>query len=198
MSALTACMPTWPSWSLSPPAPPEPPAPEPAPPGSLAVVANLGGGYAGDLDGNRPATNLLASHAGVEAAAGIGWRRGARTWLLRALVDYAPQESAMQSFHAGIIGPSLLAWAKVPKIDLPVELELGVGIGGFARSGERAHFGLDTFGAIGVPVRADRTLLAAIRVSDLHSTTDALSAMYPPFGNQQVFAFTLALSWRPN
>jgi hypothetical protein len=164
--------------------------PAPPPPTSLAVAVDLGGGYAGDFDPRFE----LASHAAVQASAGIGGRRGKSAVLLRARIDYADQEPT--GIRAGAIGPSFLTWDTIPLVDIPIEVELGAGVGAFERMGEAPHLGLDLFGSLGVPLRRERDLLLTFRATNIHSTTNLLSAMLPPFGDQQFATFALALAWR--
>ncbi len=166
-------------------------APQPASPAaSLAVAADVGGGYVGDFDPRFE----LASRAGLQVSAGIGWRRGARTILLRARLDYAGQE--LTGIQAAALGASFTTWYTIPVVHIPVEGEVGAGAGAFGRMGEAPHCGLDIFCSFGVPLRRERDLMLTLRTTNIHSTTNLLSAMLPPFGDQQMATFTLALGWR--
>jgi hypothetical protein len=199
VSTLAGCAPTRWLLGLPPPAPrstkPEPP----SPPTTLALAADVGGGWTGDMGRDGPMGPPLASHPGLELAAGIGGRRGNQAVLFRMLVDYAPGGSSSSTVRAGGIGASYLYWETIPFINLPIEGEVGAGLGAFSRVGEPVtYLGLDIFGGIGVPLRAKRDLLLEFRFSNIHSQSNTLSLFMLPFGNQQVLAFGLAISWRPN
>ena len=199
LSSLPGCATT--RWMLGlPPRESRPTQPEGPPhPASLAVVADVGGGYAGDI-GREPSMGPpLASHPGFEASAGVGWRRDSHAVLFRARLDYAPSVAASTAVRAGAVGASFLYWDRIPVVKIPIEVELGGGLGAFAREGDAGtYLGLDVFTGMGVPLRPKRDLLLAVRISNIHSQSNTLSVFLPPFGNQQVLAFSLAVSWRLN
>jgi hypothetical protein len=191
----SACAPT--RWLVG--LPPEKPQPrhEPTPPTSLAMVADVGAGAAGDL-GRESLMGGPAAYPGFEASAGIGGRRGTSAVLFRVRLDVSPGMASSPSVRTGAAGVSYLSWEQIPLVNIPMEFEAGAGVGAFDRTADPGiYLGLDVFGGIGVPVRSERDLLIAIRMSNIHSQSNALSLFYPPFGNQQVFTFALALSWRP-
>ena len=170
--------------------------PQPEPPTTLAVAVDVGAGYLGDIDGHHVDYGL-SSHAAAEALVGIGWRRGKHTYLLRALVDEAPAALGQGTVRAAAIGPSYVSWDRLPLVDIPLELEIGAGIGGFERPGEHVHHGLDVFWGAGVPLSHAHDVLLAVRLSNLHSYSNFLSLWLPPFGDQQTMMFSVSLSWRP-
>jgi hypothetical protein len=175
----------------------EPPRPPPAPPeppseATVVVVADVGGGIATDL--GAPAMVELSPHSSLDASAGIGRRRGTHAYLAQARIEYGAQGAPIR---LGAIDGMVLDWATLPLVHIPIECEAGVGLGIFDRGGEHvSYWGLDLIGSFGVPLRAERDLLLALRITNLHSASNALSVLGPPFGDQQVLAFSLGLSWR--
>jgi hypothetical protein len=193
---VSACAPA--RWLVGlPPEKPQPHHVEPTPPTSLTVVADVGAGAAGDL-GRVSLMGGAAAYPGFEASAGIGGRRGTSAVLFRVRLDVSPGMASSPSVRTGAAGVSFLSWEQIPLVNIPIEVEAGAGVGAFDRALDPGiYLGLDVFGGIGVPLRSEHDLLLAIRMSNIHSQSNALSLFYPPFGNQQVFAFALALSWRP-
>ena len=195
------CLPSWSIFPKTTPPPATQPAAQPAQPPQYAEpvltgALDMGGGYAGDLDGTRQGY-ALSSHLGTELGAACGFRLGRNAVMLRGLLDMAGENPDKKGgVLGGGVGPSLLTWRTLPVVDLPVEIEVGLGVGAFSRAGESTHSGLDVFAAFGVPLVHDRTLLLSLRMSDLHSASDPTSVMLPPFGDQQLMTFTLGLSWR--
>lgn len=151
----------------------------------------MGGAYAQDLNGTK-----LTSHLGYELGLAAGWRLGRNAVVLRGVVDIGGENPDKDAVVGGSLGPSLLRWETIPMIDLPIELEAGLGFGVFHRPDEAAHEGLAFVAGVGVPLVHDHSLLLSARILNVHSADDAVTSLLPPFGDQQLLSFSLALSWR--